>query len=437
MDFLTHIKDILNEYYEPFINSLNDEAYSGLYLNDNKFIELSDKSIFTDLERHHIIENNFIFKKSINQLGKHPFFDLGLYYIQEPSAMLVSYLLNPKPNERIIDLCAAPGGKSCYTALNCNFLLSNDYSNSRANILSENIERMGIENTIVTSNDVKYLSDNLCGQFDKVILDAPCSGEGMFRKSEEVYKDWSLEKVESLSSLQKELILQAYKLLKKDGIMAYSTCTYEIKENEEVINYLLENTNATLINIFECPNFIRGFGIKEAIRLIPPFNKGEGHFICLIKCNDEHKTNKLSLKLNFITNKDYNIYRQFEKEYLNIKFDKNRIVNNNSHLHYLPENYIMCSGLNIKRLGLDLGEIKKDRFVPSHALIRYLDKNQFKNTIELNDNEIISYLKGNTIDVNSSKNGFYMVTYKNIPAGLGKISNGQLKNHYPKGLRRN
>ena len=436
MDFNTHIKEILGSYYERYINSLNEEPLSGIYFNKTKLNNCSNTTFINDLETHHIIKDNYIFKKSEHQLGKSIYFDCGLYYIQEPSAMLVSYLLNPNENDRIIDLCAAPGGKSCSTALKCKYLLSNDYSSSRSNILSENIERMGLDNVIVTNNEVKYLADNLQGQFDKVILDAPCSGEGMFRKSNEVYEDWSIEKVNGLAKLQKELILDAYRLLKKDGIMVYSTCTYEIQENEETIKYLLDNTNASLIKIEENPSFIRGFGLNESIRLIPPFNKGEGHFICLIKCNDEHGTSKLNVKLNYITNKDYTIYQKFEKEFLNIKFDRSRIINNNNHLHYLPKDYIFTSKLNIKRLGLDLGEIKKDRFVPSHALIRYLNKEQVKNTVELNEEEILSYLKGNTIN-KECNNGYIMVCFNNIPVGLGKVSNNTIKNHYPKGLRRN
>ena len=436
MDFNTHIKEILGKYYDKYIESLNDEPLSGIYFNKIKLNNCTNKDFTNNLEIHPIIKDNFIFKKSEHQLGKSINFDSGLYYIQEPSAMLVSYLLNPNKNDRIIDLCAAPGGKSCSTALNCKFLLSNDYSSSRSNVLSENIERMGIDNVIVTNNEVKYLADSLQGQFDKVILDAPCSGEGMFRKSNEVYEDWSMEKVNGLSKLQKELILDAYRLLKKDGIMVYSTCTYELVENEETIKYLLDNTNASLINIEDNPSFIRGFGLNEAIRLIPPYNKGEGHFICLIKCNDEHETSRLNVKLNFITNKDYQIYQKFEKEYLNIKFDRSRIVNNNSHLHYLPKDFIFTSKLNIKRLGLDLGEIKKDRFVPSHALIKYLTKEQFKNNVELNEEEALSYLKGNTIN-KTCNNGYIMVCFNGNPIGLGKVSNNTIKNHYPKGLRRN
>ena len=148
--------------------------------------------------------------------------------------------------------------------------------------LSKNIERIGRRNVLVTSTSVENLSNSLSGFFDKVILDAPCSGEGMFRKNKLVYKDWSLEKVEKLSLLQKELIMQAYKLLKKDGVMVYSTCTFEKKENEDVINHLLSNTNASLIEIFDHPSFSRGIDFKETIRLYPFKFNGEGHFICLI-----------------------------------------------------------------------------------------------------------------------------------------------------------
>ncbi|MDY4787691.1 MAG: RsmF rRNA methyltransferase first C-terminal domain-containing protein [Bacilli bacterium] len=436
MDFFTHIKSILNEYYDNYYQSLNDEPYSGIYFNDRKYQHFTNKNIFNNLTKHPIIDSNYIFKKSEHPLGKNVLFDLGLYYIQEPSAMLVSYLLDINENDKVIDLCAAPGGKSCFALNKAKFLLANDYSSSRSNVLSENIERMGFKNVLVTNNEVSFLKDHYYGQFDKVILDAPCSGEGMFRKNNDVFKDWSLEKVESLVKIQKQLIIDAYQLLKKDGIMVYSTCTYELKENEEIINYLLSNTNASLITIKEINGSIRGFNQKEAIRLIPPYFKGEGHFIALIKCNDEHQPIKNSFNLTHPNKQQLKLYKDFEKKYLVNAFNEKNIIINNNHLHLIDDNFVFCKGLKIKRSGLHLGEIKKDRFIPSFALSRYLNKEDFKEVIELDEEQVSSYLKGNTLNIKTA-DGYKLLTYQNIPVSFAKASNNILKNHYPKGLRKN
>ena len=436
MDFKQmFIENFGEENYLLLEKSFEDLSYRGLRINYNKMI---DPSFFATLEKHNFVKDAYIYKKENQDYGKIPYHAQGCYYIQEPSAMLVGELLNIKENDLVIDLCAAPGGKSTHVARYLNedgLLISNDINYKRALDLSENIERMGITNCIVINSDVKKISETMQGCFDKVILDAPCSGEGMFRKNSFAKDDWSMEKVNTCVNIQKEIILDAYKLLKYDGEMIYSTCTFNKYENEEMIKFLLENSNAELIMLPEIEGVDRGIDMKEAIRLFPYHYKGEGHFICKIRCKDEHRFYNKKEKTQLIKDKDLIPFTEFEKKSLNIKFDRKRLFLNGEHLYYLPKNALGMGNLRILRNGLYLGEIKSKHFVPSHSLALASKVDSWKLSIDLDDNLIYKYLKGESFDIVAS-NGFTLVTYKNNSIGFCKIANNTLKNHYPKGLRK-
>ena len=422
------------DFVDKLLKSLETKPYAGVRLNTLKDIEYNP---LESLEKHPYVDNGYIFDKEEIALGKAIYHDQGLYYIQEPSAMLVGSLLNVKKDDLVIDLCAAPGGKSTHVASflgEDGLLISNDINTQRSKELSGNIARMGIKNCLVTNDNVAHLESHFGGIFDKVILDAPCSGEGMFRKNKEAEKDWSEDKVKRLSELQKELILQAYHLLKRGGLLIYSTCTFNKYENEEVINYLLENTNATLVALPKIPNANRGIDMDEAIRLFPTSFKGEGHFIALICCNDDNPLYYRSKKEKTSDRKSYNVFANFVKENLNIEFDSNRIINNNNHFYYLPKNNLNLDGIKVLRFGLYLGEIRSTNFFPSHDFALSSKPNEWKRHLELNENEANAYLKGLSIERNAD-NGYTLLTYKNYPLGLGKIVNGIIKNHYPKNLR--
>jgi len=437
---MEEIKKYLNELLgekdtKDLYDAFDCEPYSAIRMNTLKVKkeELIEKF---DLKEKTLLDYGYIFDKKKQNLGKDIYHQAGLFYIQEPSAMYVGSLLDVNENDRVLDLCAAPGGKTTHLAQKMNnkgLIVSNDVGYNRAVELSYNIERMGITNSLVTSMDADFFSSNFEGYFDKVILDAPCSGLGMIRKNDLSKIDWNINKVKKLSVIQKDLIIKAYKCLKKDGIMLYSTCTFTKEENEEIINYLLENTNASIIDLPLKEGISAGF-VAGSIRLYPSKFKGEGHFACLIKCNDDHKeTKKYPLKqTNYHT---VDIYRAWEKENLNIKLE-GYFTNFDGHLYLINNPLFTLDKIKVLRVGLYLGEVMKNRFVPSHSLAMALKKDDFKQTIQLerDSNELNMYLKGMTLAIPYLKN-YVLVCANDFPIGLGKADQGILKNMLPKGLR--
>ncbi len=434
MDFKTHLAETLGEKLaNELIDSLDKKPYISFRSNSLKTLDNKEYQDFcANYEKHIYVDNAYYANK---KMGNNPYHHAGAYYIQEASAMLVGELLPIDSNDKVLDLCAAPGGKSSHVAARLNntgLIISNDISYPRAKILSENIERMGIRNAFVTSNTIDdFISYQ--GFFDKIILDAPCSGEGMFRKNELVEEDWTFNKVLACASIQKDLILKAYKLLKKDGLMIYSTCTFAKQEDEDVIKYLLENTNASLIRLPDIKGVDRGINLDEALRILPNHFKGEGHFICLIKCNDDHESLIHNYKQPKIRQDTLKLIKDFANNNLTYKLDENRIYINKDLVYYLKDNFVPDK-LKVLRYNLLLGEIYNNRFIPSHALAISSMPNGFKNVLDLDDSNIFKYLHGETLPCNYK--GYTLVTYKGISIGLGKASNGILKNLYPKGLRK-
>ncbi len=433
MNFSEHINDMLGkEIANKLIESIKKEPLHCLRLNTLKINNDDFNKLFPNLKKHKYIENAYYY--SLDQkIGKHPFHYGGAYYIQDASAMMVVHLLNPQIGDKIIDLCAAPGGKSTQCLINMNdigLLVANDVSLTRAKTLQFNLERMGLKNCIVCNNNINELANKYTGYFDKVILDAPCSGEGMFRKNNLVFDDWSFEKVESLVDIQKSLILDAYSLLKKNGIMVYSTCTFEKKENEEIINFLLSQTNASLINIPADIAHYRGIDIPEAIRLYPFDFEGEGHFITLIKCNDEHQYYNQTKRLkNELDKTNLNIIKSFFT--LNIDYIiKGNFKQIGSRIFYYEHDF-NYTDLHILKDGIDCGEIIKGRFEPGHNLATAFN---FIQKQDLSLDEVKKFLHGEQINTPFSKN-FVQVQYLGINLGIGKAVCGVLKNYYPKGLR--
>ena len=438
MEYLDYLKTILNEKeIELLENAYDKEGLNGLRVNLLKATPDDISSIFELSKNHPFVSEAFIYDNNIRP-GKDPLFNAGAYYIQEPSAMMPGYLIEINENDKVLDLCAAPGGKSSQILSKLNntgILVSNDISNKRAQILSENIERMGARNAYVVNEEIDKLEDKFYGFFDKVILDAPCSGMGMFRKNKEVKEDWTYNKALALSETNKKLIMQAYNCLKKDGMMVYSTCTFTKEEDEDVINYLLENTNASIIEIKQDESFYKS-SINGAIRLYPFKFEGEGHFICLIKCNDVHESN-VRKGNKYASRKDIEIYKEFEKENLNIKLE-GYFIKMGDDLHYLKEDLFSLDRLKVLRNGLHLGTIKKDRFEPNHALALALKKEDVKRFVDYDhlSVEVNDYLKGMTLKSTNQK-GYVLICVNGISLGWAKDDNRILKNLYPKGLRNN
>jgi NOL1/NOP2/sun family putative RNA methylase len=438
MDFKQHfIKTFGEENYLAFEQSLSERPKIGLIVNPNKTNIKFIKSVFNDFTNHPLIETALIYDSSI-KLGKHPLFHAGAFYIQDPSAMMVASILPIEPGDKVIDVAAAPGGKSFQVATRLGesgLLIANDLNYGRAKVLSSNVEKYGFKNVYVTSNTTSDLVKFHSGSFDKVILDAPCSGEGMFRKDELAKNDWSYEKVSSCALTQKQLIIDSYKLLRKGGMMIYSTCTFSTEENEQVIKYLLANSKAKLIKIFDDPRFKRGHNLTESIRLFPFIFPGEGHFIALIQSNDDYNAPDNKFKTNTLSKNNHMIVDNFFKLNTNINLEQSRLSEINNQIYYLPKTSFNTSGLNVLRSGWLLGVIEKNIFFPEHSLAMGLLNDDFKKVINLNlaSKELEVYLKGEGI--NYSGDGYHLICVEGISLGFAKISNGILKNHYPKGLR--
>ena len=438
MEYLDYLKTILNdEELNQLEEAYNKEGLNGLRVNLLKASEDKISEYFSFTKKHPFVKEAFIYDNNIRP-GKDPLFSAGAYYIQEPSAMMPAFLLEINENDRVLDLCAAPGGKSSQILSKLNntgILVSNDISNKRAMILSENIERMGAKNAYVLNEEIDNIESKFYGFFDKVVLDAPCSGMGMFRKKKEVKDDWTLNKALSLSETNKKLILQAYNCLKEGGVMVYSTCTFTKEEDEDVISYLLDNTNASIVKIFNDDSFYPS-SVEGAIRLYPFKFEGEGHFICLIKCNDVHDS-RIKKGNKYATNREIKLYREFEKENLNIKLE-GYFIKMGDDLHYLKEDYFSLDRLRVIRNGVHLGTIKKDRFEPNHAFAMSLKKEEVKRYVSYDhlSNEADDYLKGMTLETKNNK-GYVLVCINDISVGWGKDDGRIIKNLYPKGLRVN
>lgn len=443
-DFKIRMKQLLEDEFDDFIKSYDEPKAQGIRVNTLK-ISIEDFKKLVPFELKGQIpweKSNFYIEEK--KPGKSPYHACGLYYLQEPSAMAVAAALGINKEDRVLDLCAAPGGKSTQAASylsNSGLIVSNEIEPKRARILSENIERLGIKNAIVTNNSPKELLEHFRGYFDKIIVDAPCSGEGMFKKEDAAIEEWSIEKVIGCSKRQSSILNCASKMLRPNGYIVYSTCTFSIEENEKVIGeFLKENNDFELVNIEKNFGFTPGFDIydnkvlKGAARLFPHRVKGEGHFIALLHKKDGIDINIKQINFN-IKKADIKDYLNFCNENLNITIDDNLYISGEK-LYSLPKGICEIKGLRVLRGGLHLGELKKNRFEPNHSLAMALKIEDVKKYIDLrvNSKELLSYLKGETI-VNSDIEGWCLVNVDGYSIGWGKASKGIIKNHYPKGLR--
>ena len=424
--FLDEMKEILNEEYDDFIKSYDEPKTTGLRVNTLKISneDLLNLNLY-NLDQIPWAKEGFYYNEEVDRPGKSPLHEAGAYYLQEPSAMSVVPKLDVQEDEKILDMCAAPGGKSTYILSKLNntgLLVSNEINPTRIRALGENLERFGAKNCIITNTDSNNLRKVFTGYFDKIVIDAPCSGQGMFRKDEVAITDWSYAKVLECQSIQREIIRDGYEMLTNGGTLVYSTCTFAKEENEDVINeFISEYPNAKLI-------------MME--RLWPHKVKGEGHFVAKIQKLEEEDCSVKQIKVKRI-DKEIKDYKDFEKKFLNISLE-NKFEIRGENLYLLPEESPDTKKIKLLRYGLHVGTLKKNRFEPSHALSHYLKMEDAKyiENLKVNDEQILQYLRGNTINTGNSR-GWVLVCVEGIPIGWGKESNGVLKNHYPKGLRIN
>lgn len=434
------IKALFKEDYSSYFDSFQQPPYQGIRINTSKisvedFIKLSP----FQLEAIPWCKNGFYVNKE-EQVSKHPYYYAGLYYIQEPSAMYPASALPIEKGDFVLDTCAAPGGKSTELAAKLDgtgFLLSNDISHSRCLALLKNIERFGFKNTYVSSEDLIQLSKKLPHFFDKILIDAPCSGEGMFRKDSSLIKSWMERDSSYYVPIQKEILKAASTLLKPGGQILYSTCTFSQEENEQVIQSLLEqDPSFSLEQLPRYPGFQSGINLSECVRLYPHKIKGEGHFAALLKKEGESLPNQIKKKVNRPSNKECCEFLQL----LNYKWENGSFVEKKDCIYFIPNLPKEFDKIRLVRSGLLLGEIKKNRFEPSQALASSLKASEFKQYISLSckDERVIKYLKGETIDVSEidqKLKGWILLCVDGFSLGFGKINHGIIKNKYKKGWR--
>ncbi len=373
--------------------------------------------------------------------GLHPYHEAGLYYLQEPSAMAPAALLDPQPGERVLDLCAAPGGKSTQLAAAMagrGLLVSNEINPKRARILSRNLERMGVSNALVLNEDPRRLQARFAGCFDKILVDAPCSGEGMFRKEPDAVADWSGQLVQMCARRQQEILASAARMLRPGGRLVYSTCTFSPEENEGVISQFLKAHPDFAVEEVPAPWFSPGRpdwvadpapGLEQTFRLWPHRLPGEGHFAAVLRRRGEdagawapqQKSQKLP---------------QAVEEFLKPlpPLPEGMPLLFAGQWYWAPAALPDLAGLRVLRPGLELGEVRKDRFLPAHALALFCKTAPQTAAFAWDSPEIAAYLRGEAVP--GGQRGWTLVTADGLSIGWAKGDGSQLKNHYPKGLRR-
>lgn len=451
-EYLNRMRVLLGEEeFSAYLKSFDEERLYGLRVNTAKVTpEAFPELVSWDLKPVPWIPNGFYYEGT-ERPAKDPYYYAGLYYLQEPSAMTPAMLLPVEPGDRVLDLCGAPGGKSTELGVKLagkGVLISNDISNSRAKALLKNLELWGISNICVTSETPDKLADVFGPWFDKILIDAPCSGEGMFRKDDDMVKSYEERGPEYYSEIQKEITDQAVRMLAPGGLLLYSTCTFSRCEDEEIICHILENhQEMELIRLPLFEGASGGIGLDGCIRLFPHKIKGEGHFISLLRKNgggaertaagsrERSRTEPQGKKAPALPTELTDFLALMNRE-----FDDTRIMIKNDSVYYLPENFVPAKELRYLRTGLLLGELKNKRFEPGQALAMTLHAEEFRQTIswKKEDDRVIRYLKGETISLTPEEGpvkGWCLVCVDDYPLGFAKGTGMALKNKYYPGWR--
>ena len=427
MEFFDHLSSYLSKQEIDDLNkALSEESKRAVLLNLAKMNDEKFLSLYPEVTKHPVVPHAYIYDKNKYDLGKSIYHELGCFYIQEPSAMIPSYLLSPRKGDIVLDLCAAPGGKSVQASFlmeNQGMIISNDLSRSRCSAILENVERLGLGNITITNNDFSKIYHKYLNYFDHIILDAPCSGSGMFRKDDKMIKDWSYNKVIKFQEVQKELIMYSYQMLKPGGTMVHSTCSFSKEEDEDVVSYLLENSDATLVEIEKNPLFYVNKDNPLGIHLLPSIFPGEGHYICVIKKpgvlvatkDKESKPDAYINKYNLLINNAYMHTEKYGDFLFSYPFE------------------IKTEGLNIIRKGVKIGQIYPQEIRFDYHFSRFAK--DFTPYFELDFTELERFYRGETLPLKLAK-GPVMVKYDGINIVITKSDGNILKNSLPKGLRK-
>jgi len=449
VEFLNKMKALLgDEEYAEFIESYNKPRHYGLRVNTLKigleeFLKISP----FPLEKVPWTRDGFYYPEGESP-GKHPYYHAGLYYIQEPSAMLPGEVIDARPGERILDLCAAPGGKTVQIAAGMKgkgILIANDISSDRVKALVKNIELCGVKNAIVTNDSPAKLAGNFEEYFDKILVDAPCSGEGMFRKDEDAARSWENFKCDICAGMQRDILASVDRMLKPGGYIVYSTCTFAPEENEKMIaEFIDKHKGYELIEIPKRggiesgrPNWANGDAqLSKAARLWPHKLKGEGHFVAKLRKVGERRQEAAYTQRKAGFMNELETFYSFVKDNLNINIEGYFEVKGNN-LYNLPEPPPNLHGIKVAKFGWYLGELARNRFEPSHSMATALKKEDIVNTLDLSSqsSELLKYLKGETLMIEGKK-GYTAVCVDGYTLGWGKQTGEMLKNLYPKGWRK-
>ena len=447
--YCERMKNLLGNEYEAYRNSLDEPAAHGLRVNRLKVNpEEFRKMVSFSLEDVPWVDNGFYYEDAAAP-ARHPYYYAGLYYLQEPSAMTPASRLPVFPGDRVLDLCAAPGGKATELGARLQgkgFLLANDISASRAKALLKNLEMAGISNFCVTAEEPERLAEVYPGFFDKILVDAPCSGEGMFRRDSRMTERWESAPPGTYREIQRELAECAVRMLRPGGMMLYSTCTFSTEEDEEVILRLLDrHPEMSPVPVKSWEGFTAGvLGLTEAVRIYPHKMRGEGHFLVLLqKCGEAAESSGIqnsaggraaAMTASQLPDSARDFLKLLRKDFSNGVFAVER-----EQIYYLSEKLDRSPGLRYLRSGLLVGTWKKGRFEPSQALAMVLKKEEFDGVLNLPAEEAaaVKYLKGETLPLTDSGGAspWRLVCADGWPLGWGKAAGTSLKNKYNPGWR--
>ncbi len=455
--FTEQMKNMLGSELDAYIAALDQPMNHALRVNTLK-ISVEDFLKISPFKLTPVpwCPNAFYYDADTEVPSKHPYYYAGLYYLQEPSATLPAATLPIEEGDRVLDICAAPGGKSTELLARLGktgYLVSNDISASRAKALIKNLELFGAENVLVTCESTDKLAGQFDHYFDKILIDAPCSGEGMFRKSTSMVTAWERNGNEYFATIQKSILVEAVRMLKPGGMILYSTCTFSGLEDEDSILYLLDQKDGLrLVPITQHEGFVPGraewssdpdkasdINLEYTMHLFPHKVKGEGHFVSLVEDTD---TNSSGSSVSDYYPKSFKISEELLEFISHIKrdFKRDRFENMNGRIYYIPDGCPENGRLHVLRRGLLMGEEKKNRFEPSQALAMALSCDEYDNVLSLSadDERVMRYLKGETIEYSDSENlskGWVLIAVDNFPLGFGKAAAGQIKNKYLPGWR--
>lgn len=450
--FEEKMRELLREDFDAYIACFEEPRHYGLRVNTGK-ISVREFQRICPFEMKPIpwIDNGFYYDREAAP-AKHPYYFAGLYYLQEPSAMTPANRLPVNPGDRILDLCAAPGGKATELGARLKgrgILVANDISSSRAKGLLKNLEMFGIGNMFVLSEEPGRLAGYFPEYFDKILIDAPCSGEGMFRKEHRMIKAWEEHGPEYFCPIQKRIIVAAASMLKQGGMLLYSTCTFDSRENEQVIEHLLNQCpEFEILDMAPYEGFVQGMpeytvsrekAYQKTVRIFPHRMKGEGHYLALLRKGGTQKEDPPEKTRKKRIEPPQEFLRFFDA--VAWKLDVSRLDIRGGRIYYMPQEARELGGIRFLRTGLLLGEAKKNRFEPSQALAMSLKKDEYAHCIDFSadDERLIRYLKGETIElperVDCDAKGWHLICVDGYPLGWGKLSGGILKNKYLPGWR--